>query len=170
MLQRGFILDLNLCMGTYTTTRVTRNRASVEPNPNKNVTEAGKNTAKICLVLVWLVFSYLVLCLFFFDFSNASVNDLQFISCVYTFVCVQNEDENTKSEWWQECCYETAYGRFKSPNLQNKLHKISAFSDIMLLRGQSVGERHQGLQWNHPAVKEVSACMVSYCQASKKWS
>lgn len=47
-------------------------------------------------------------------------------------------------------------------------HKISTFNDIMLLWGQNIGERHQGLQWNHPAVKEVSTCRVPGCQGSKK--
>lgn len=31
-------------------------------------------------------------------FSNASVNHLQLILCVYMFVCVQNEDENINTE------------------------------------------------------------------------
>lgn len=80
-------------------------------NPNKNITGMEKTTAKACLVLEWLTFSYLVLYLFpSLSLPLMLLKIIFSLIWVYICFCVYKTQmkiliESAKFAWWQECCY-----------------------------------------------------------------
>lgn len=68
-------------------------------NPNKNITGMEKTSKSMSgFGTISRQLSCSLPLPFSFPFSNASVNHLQLILCVYMLACVQNEDENINSE------------------------------------------------------------------------
>lgn len=90
MQQRGFILDLNLCMSIHTTERATGKEGFSGADPNKNITEMEKNSKSVPgFGMISLQLSCSLPLSSPFHLSNASINHLQLIWCIYVCVYVK---------------------------------------------------------------------------------